>query len=163
MPRFLLVLVPLLAGCLPPGEPVDRRFADVEEPVPLLTEASVDCDLEAGRWRVELTTAGWTGGATSAWTTDGEYVELHELIRTAWAEDGTQEDLTLTLAIAEDFLEVEAGSSTAFTCGQDPSGVVEVRDRSGEVVDCRAWGPEPTLFDGLEDVPTCDVLLERTR
>ncbi len=142
---------------------MDDNFPDVRDHPPAITAATLACDADAGKWTLDMTLAGWSGGATSAWTADGTYVELHDLSRVAWQADGSGETLKLTLTIADDWREVEPGKRTVFTCTEDPSGVVEVRDPSGAVVDCRGWGPDPALFADLPDTPApCDQPIDRT-
>ena len=146
-------LIPLLlvAGCLR-SIPVENAFPPVSLVPPEITEATLICDAERARWELDLVVRAWTGGATSAWTADGEYVEIHEFDRKSWADDGSREALSLSMPIVDDWREV-SGNSTAFTCAQDPSGVLEVYDTHGAVSDCRYWGPDPALLDELDDTP----------
>lgn len=147
-----------LTSCLV-RDPIDDRYPDVTLRSPTLESASVVCDGEGAKWELELRVTAWSGGATTAWTVDGDYVELHDLVRASWEPDGSFEILSLTLPIVDDWREV-TDTSTVFTCGADPSGALELYDPDGAVVACRAWGPSPELFDALPDTPRCDVPLE---
>ena len=147
----------LLAGCVPRA-PVDRSYPDVDLEPPVIESIDLKCDADRGKWEMTLVATAWTGGAASAWTVDGEYVEIHQLARKSWRADGTRETLELNLSIADDFRDV--GGGTVFTCTTDPNGVLILYDTEQKWSDCRAWGPEPQIFESIEDTPTCDILLE---
>lgn len=147
----------LLAGCLQ-RTPIDRRYPDVDLEPPVIETIELACDADRGRWAMTLKASAWTGGAASAWTIDGEYVEIHTMARKSWQTDGTGETLEMTLTIADDFRDV--GGGTVFTCSTDPNGVLVLYDTENNPSDCRAWGPEPRIFEDIEDTPTCDILTQ---
>lgn len=148
----------LLVACSPRA-PVDDAYPEVALRPPTLDAASVVCDAEEARWELELRATAWTGGATTAWTVDGAYIELHDLDRVSWEPDGTYEILALTLPIVDDWREV-TDDSTVFTCASDPSGVVTLQDVDGATVACRAWGPDPDRLGAELGSFACDVPLE---
>lgn len=153
-----LIPVVLLVGCVPRA-PVDNGFPDTDLETPVIEFIELVCDAERGKWEMTLKATAWTGGAASAWTIDGEYVETHKLSRKNWKADGTGETLEMSLSIAEDFRDV--GGGTLFTCSTDPNGVLVLYDTLGYVSDCRSWGPEPEIFDSVPDTPAaCDTLLD---
>lgn len=143
----------LLAGCLA-GDPVNRSFADVKLEPPTIESLDVVCDADRGRWTLTIDATAWTGGATTAWTSDGTYVELHDFSTESYADDGSYEVLVMTLSIVEDWREA-AASSTVFLCTEEPSLVLSLRGTDGEQADCATWGPNPELLAALEDVPQC--------
>ncbi len=147
-----------LTACLayPPADP---GGAKVVLTTPFIEESTAICDAEAGRWKLTLHASSWTGGATSAWTVDGSYVELHRFDQKSWAGDGSHERLELTLPIVDDWREV-TDNSTVFTCAQAPSGVLHLADLDGVVVDCRSWGPNPEIFATVEGVEPCDQAVD---
>ncbi len=125
---------------------------------PAITGLSVDCDLENGRWRLEVDTDAWAGGATLLWTVDGDYLEQHATFRSIRAGAGGKRDqLRADLSMVDDFRPAGEGGNTAFTCRQEPSALLWVRALDGQTSDCVRFGPEPGLLDGIEDVPPCTV------
>ena len=75
-------LIPLLfvLGCTRIGSGAADPVVELG-PVEIET-ATLDCDEEAGNWFITVRATAWTGGARTAWTLDGDYVEIHDLNRT---------------------------------------------------------------------------------
>lgn len=142
-------------GCAP--EPRDDApLTHVDGRVEVVS-LSWDCDASAGRWNLEAETAFWTGGGELWLTVDGRYVERHELRSAGAAPDGSADLLALNLQILADWRFVSPGVSTAFTCGDDPSGRLRVRDRTGAPADCVEVGPERPVWAEAEGAPDCPI------
>jgi hypothetical protein len=88
------------------------------------------------------------------WSVDGEYIEPHTLKTEHFAEDGSGETLELKLAIIDNFLDVD-NSSTAFTCGTDPSGHLVLYETDGTPVRCQGFGSDAVDWTQIEDLPEC--------
>ena len=110
--------------------------------MPRLTEATLECDVDAGRWTLRATTSAWVGGATSDWTVNGTYVEHHDLDGIRFEADGSGEELRARLDIVRDFRKQNRGR-TAFTCASEVDVLVTSTDYDGTVTDCLAIGPQP--------------------
>lgn len=147
----MLLGLTLLAcgGDLPPD---DRVLPELTTPA--LDEVALACDVGESKWRLDATATSWTGGGHLYWTVDGEYVEKHYVRSISAAGDGSSDTLLLELSVAADWREVSSGSSTAFTCGQDPAWRLVIYDTEEAVADCRAEGDE-ALWADQPDVPAC--------
>lgn len=142
-------------GCREGGT-AERSFFDPDTPPPEITEISMDCDLDANRFRFEVVTNAWAGGATLLWSEDGDYVEQHGNFRSIRAgELGLRDELRADITMVDDFRAAGSGGSTAFTCRAEPSALLWVTGLDGEISDCRHFGPEPELLFELEDSPLC--------
>jgi hypothetical protein len=147
----------LLAACRQGGTAEDSFFDPELEP-PEITRISLDCDLEAGRYRIEVVTDAWAGGASVVWTVDGDYVERHDNFRSIRAgPNGWRDELRADVSMVDDFRPAGSGGNTAFTCRDDVNALVWVTDLDDEVSDCRHFGPDPTLVLDLEDNPPCPL------
>lgn len=146
-----------LAACRQGGTAEDSFFDPDLEP-PEITRISLDCDLEAGRYRIELVTDAWAGGATLVWTVDGDYVEQHANFRSIRSgANGGRDELRADVSMVSDFRPAGTGGNTAFTCRDEVNAILWVTDLDDEVSDCRNFGPEPALVLDLEDNPPCPV------
>jgi hypothetical protein len=128
-----------LLGCAPATGDVG---VDPSEDPPEIDSASVKCDADDARWVFGVNTRRWTGGGTLWMSTDGSYVEGHEILSVEAESDGSTDRLELKLSLAADFRDVEPGTSTAFNCGTPRlHGLIVVYARDGETMaDCRAFG-----------------------
>lgn len=121
---------------------------------PTITSLALDCDTDGGRWLLSLQASSWTGGGDSFWTLDGDYIEQHAIDAIAYAEDGSGEDLELSMGIVTDWR--QAGpAATAFTCPEPVDVLVVLYDLEDQQADCRLLGPEPARWEALEGVPAC--------
>lgn len=156
----MLPLGAWLAGCLAPGE----RDEPTEDPVirdPRITGLSLSCGLESGQWRLDVTTDAWAAGGGLLWTVDGEYVEMHNQLRSIRAaSDGLQDELRADLVIVSDFRPAGTGGLTAFTCNAEPTAFVFVLGLDESIGDCRSLGPNPELLGDLEGAPDCPIAWE---
>ena len=146
------ILTLLLAACTPP--PNVNEVPDYVDGTPEIASFSVECVVEKDQWELTLSTTYWTGGADSFWSDDGEVVEVHALKTDRFAEDGQGEDLSLNLAIAVDPADAGDGS-TAFTCGEDPSGLLVVYETDDTPVVCTLFGSEAVDWESVPDLPEC--------
>lgn len=139
-----------LLGCFS-GAP-DTGVYDPAATPPSITEITVSCTGESGKWALDVVTDAWTGGGTLWLSADGEYVEKHQVISAESALDGTSDHLELSLSLAADFQDVHEGSSTAFNCGTPGlQGLFVVYDRAGTTAtDCRDFGDDPSRWTAWE-------------
>lgn len=142
-----------LVGCI-----VNGKFADTgADPVlrtPQIVSFDLRCDSDDGEWRIDAVADGLTTGASSVWTVDGLYVEVHEVPVSTSRQDGTEDVLVLELGIEPDWREVKPDKSTSFTC---LSGVVvglALRGLDDAVVDCDFKG-DAAVLAGVKGAPKC--------
>lgn len=151
-----MVILLLLAACQIIEPLPDDELVPVVG-VPAITDVSLTCDLDAGRWRIQVETDAWTGGGSLLWTVDGDYLENHDNLRSIRAgAQGLEDTLRLDIDIVTDWRLVGGGGSTVFTCRDTPTALVWVRDLEGEVTDCR-WLGGRDLLTGVEGLPDCAV------
>lgn len=148
--RCLALLAVACAPALPPppGVAPDLR-------PPRITEASLSCDVPSATWTLEVAADAWTGGGTSAWTTDGTYVEVHPVRSVAAAGDGSADALLLVLPVVSDWRDAAPGRGTDFACAADPDVVFWLFDAWGAPADCWRRGPRPDVWDTVEGVTAC--------
>lgn len=140
MRRGLVGVSACVAACLPLA--ADDAPADPVVGAPRITDVALTCDLEAGRWRVDVDTDAWAGGATLLWALDDTYVERHTAFRSIEAAaDGTADRLRLDVGIVTDFRAAGDGS-TLFLCTAEPAALVWVADVDGTVTDCVGVGED---------------------
>lgn len=144
----------LLLGC---GSPWDDTAAPkVVLTTPLIDTTSLTCDADKAKWTLDLTTTSWTQGASSAWSIDGTYVEIHDLEQQYWAADGSSETFELSLSIVDNWDNQKDGKSTIYTCGSAPQIMLVVLGDNNTVTDCRDWGSEPDLWTSVDGVQVCN-------
>ena len=159
---WTLVAAASLPGCAQPE--VDSGFPEPADTSPRITEATVSCDGDAGKWAFDVHTDAWTGGGTLWMSTDGVYVEKSSLGSVAAAEDGSADELKLSLTVVSDFGEVSAGSSTVFNCGTSGvEGLFVVKTRTGDAwSDCRVFGDDAGVWTDWS-IATCTTAVDVTR
>lgn len=153
-----LLVAGFAAGCLAPRDPLPdtgTTAAPTSLPLPDLEYVSIACRPREGLWRMQLRTSGWVGRARTYWTTDGIYVEAHNLLSHAYDPDGTGEVLFLDLPVAPDLSLVESGGATAFSCGDDPSILWTIAPPERGVSACAHTGPSFEEWNEVEGVPSC--------
>ena len=144
----------LLAGCWPSGPSVPLRVFGDAQPA-RITDLALECDVDAGRWRLDVSTTGWASGGALLWTLDGNYAERHQGLRSVRAAaDGSTDQLRLDLPVVEDFRGAGNGA-TRFGCASRPNGLIWVLDLDGRRTDCRVFGPFPVRAWSLPDTPAC--------
>ncbi len=160
-----ILIAGLSVGCV--GH---ERFAGAQgevlyDEVPSISEIRWDCTIEDATWAFEVDTVNWTANGTLWLATAPDYVEQHAVRSISAAHDGSWDLLSLELDIVSDWRDASSGSSTAFLC--DTATVEAMGYRlaiytpgSEDLADCRSWGADPTLFDGIEGVAACDQLWE---
>ncbi len=153
MVRVLPALI--LFGCLPP-DASDKPWKDANPGPPEIAFFDLYCDVDAAKWELEVEATAWTGGGNTIWTVDGEYVETHTVSSVQAAADGTEDILKLSLKIVADWREAKSGSATAFRCAEDPNVLFTLLGTGGAPVDCEIAGPNPEIWNVLEDPPQCD-------
>ena len=144
-------------GCLPPGHATDDGAFVPDLPPPHITGITLKCDLDVGRWRVEVSTDAWSGGAAVLWTVDGVYFEKHDRFGSIEAAaDGSADKLRNDISIVTDFRPAGNGNSL-FTCNASPSAYIWVNDLKGQPSDCRNVGAHPELVAAAPKAPECPV------
>jgi hypothetical protein len=143
----------LLVACAAPG-PFGRAEPAPDLEPPVIASFALSCDLDASQWTLEAEATSWTGGGTSFWTVDGEYVEEHVVDTVAYEPDGSGETLRAEIAIVSDW-RLLAPRNTAFTCAEDPDVIFLLSDRDGGDADCRTSGPDPAVWADVEGVGVC--------
>lgn len=129
-------------------------FPPDDLPAPTAECLWLTCDDDDERWRLDLTTAAWTGGAELLWTADGAWVEAHPVRSISAAPDGSDDILSLTLDQVGDWRQALPGSSTALYCSDAPASLTVVYDPEGRVADC-VWRGDRTLWDTVDGLPDC--------
>jgi hypothetical protein len=122
---------------------------------PVIDSFELTCDVDAGRWRLEVESTSWTGGGRLYWSPDLAYVERHRVRSVSAEPDGSADRLVLDLDIVGDWREASPGTSTAIRCAQNPDLVFVLYDFEGEPADCVAEGPQPEELMEMEGVPDC--------
>lgn len=150
--RRLLAILPL-AGCFPPatGDPLPEVVLEVPE----IASFDLRCNADRGKWALAVEATSWTGGGTTHWTVDGDYVEAHAVRSVAAEPDGSWDSLALNLDVTADWRNVKNGGPTAFSCGDDPTVVFGLNDLDGNRVDCRVTGPRPKIWQNVRGVSGC--------
>lgn len=152
MRAFVLLIA--AAGCrIPPGEIPDDPLDDL--PPPSLSSVEWACDADGAQWELLAETTSWSGGGALWLTADARYVEQHPVRSIAAAADGSTDTLRVRLSVEPDWRLVQAGESTAFTCGEPADGLFVVYDPSGEVADCAWLGPDQA-WQGVDGLPACE-------
>jgi hypothetical protein len=113
------------------------------------------CDVDKERWQLDVNATSWTGGGEWWWTTDGDYVEKHDVYSRKAAQDGSWDELRLRLNIVADWRDASRNVSTPFLCASEPTGRFLLFDPDGEMVDCTDFGTDTNWLDTDEDVPPC--------
>ena len=149
------ILLPfLLLGCQIP--PVDTApIVDVQLSTPEISEFLLVCDVDRERWQLDIKATSWTGGGEWWWTTEGTYVEKHEVFSRKAAEDGTWDELRLRLDIVPDWRDAEKNVSTPFLCASNPTGRFLLFDMDGNTIACQDYGPDTVWLDAYEGLPNC--------
>lgn len=144
--RYLPPVLLVLLGCVTSAP--DTGVGDVPSTPPTITDITLGCAGESGKWTIDVVTDAWSGGGSLYLSRDGAYVEEHPIYSVESAVDGTMDHLKATLALAADVQDVHEGSSTAFNCGTpDLEGLFVLRDRAGsQITDCRDFGPDPSSW-----------------
>lgn len=142
-------------GCLPRSAATDDGAFVPDLPPPHITGLTMACDLEQGRWRVEVNTDAWASGGAVLWTVDGLYFEKHDRFDSiAAAGDGSADRLRNDIGIVSDFRPAGNGLSL-FTCLASPSAYVWVNALDGTLSDCRHVGDHPELVAAAPKAPSC--------
>ena len=148
------ILLWLAFGCRIP--PVDRDPpVQVELTTPELSEFTLVCEADRERWQLDAKATSWTGGGEWWWTTDGTYLERHQVYSRKAAKDGSWDELRLRLDIVGDWRDAEKNKSTPFLCASEPTGRFVLFNLEGEVVDCQDEGPNTEWLDNEEEIPDC--------
>jgi hypothetical protein len=149
----VLCCLALLGACRWP--PIDREpDVTVKLTIPEISSLSLTCDTEKERWQLDVTATSWTGGGGFWWSTDGVYIEAHDVLSRKAAEDGSFDELRLRLDIVADWRWAEANQSTPFLCASGPVGRFVLFDLEGKVVDCEDVGVANWL-DSVDFIPSC--------
>ena len=165
--------VPLLAGmvaaCSAASACVSSDERDpgtvLHDTPPTITGIQYSCSVDEEKWIFQVTTDAWTANGTLYLAATSDYVEQHSLQSEEAAADGSSDLLTLSLSIVADWRDVSASSSTAFLCNSTTEAAICWRifvytPGTGDVSDCASGGYEPTWFDDMDDIPTCDTRWE---
>ena len=144
----------LLSGCIQ-AKGVDTSVQPTLTD-PKILSFSIQCDPDKGNWTLTAEASSWTAGATSVWTADSQYTEVHFVPSVWFAQDGSHDSLSVSLSISEDWRDAKPGASTAFLCGQNPSGNFWLMNADKERVDCRQWG-DPAVLAATPDLALCDT------
>lgn len=149
-----LLLLTWLMGCDSPWD--DSAAPPLVLTTPRVGTASLSCDAEKAKWTLDLTATSWTNGVSSAWSQDGQYVEIHDLEQQYWAADGSSETFELSLNIVDNWDDQKDGKSTIFTCGSAPQVIAVVLGNNNTVTDCRDWGSNPDLWSTVDGIQVCN-------
>lgn len=149
----------LVGACVVPEEGDDPTPEII---TPSIRAIQLQCNPEAGSWRVTVDTVGWSAGGTVLWSVDGVYVERHNVLRSiAAAVDGSTDQLRGDLSIVTDFRPAGTGGNTAFTCSASLSALVWIEGLGGAgAVDCWWFGERADALRPLApiDCPEAGVL-----
>ncbi len=132
-----------LAGCgSSPGtwSPPGAELPELE-----LVASAVDCDVDASSWTITAEATSFTGGASTVWTADGIYVELHPVPVVRSAPDGTGDELEGLFPIVTDW-RLATNAKTSLSCADAPTIAVVLLDPDGGVAGCAVHGDEPELL-----------------
>ena len=117
-----------------------------------------------GMWVIELTTQGWTDGATVVFRTPDGTKELHPMVLLDSDPNGAWDRYQLgPIAAGVPADEVVLGSSSAVECDASMALAILTTDRFGQLADCAAWGTDPQrlleeLVADLPSLSTCRAL-----
>ena len=159
MTLFLPALL-VLIGCIEPGG------GEVGEPlysgVPHITDLSWSCSVDEETWSFEVLTDAWTANGNVYLAQTAAYLERHPLSSIEAAADGTSDRLVAEVDIVADWRDAAPGSGSAFACNDTTEATLDFRvvvyvPGTSDEGDCRTWGPDTTVFDTFETVPTCDT------
>ena len=154
--NLLAALSVAAIGCRePPGQAEDPIVFPVLE-TPAIDHIDLACDPDKGQWNLEVRATSWTGGGRLYLTVDGEYIENHRAKSVAAKEDGSADELALSLNIVSDWRAVTAGTSTIFRCSAKVNGLFVLRDRKDNPVDCRILGPNSSIWGNGAGSPVCE-------
>ena len=131
----------ILWACAPGSGPAEGALT--LEP-PHITAAEVACDTQDAIWSFRIDADAWTGNGRLIWSTDGRYIEYHDIDSVVAAPDGTSDQLELELRVVADRAFVSPDSTTFFNCAEPGlSAVLRVLGAEGEAVtDCRGFGED---------------------
>jgi hypothetical protein len=153
------LLAGLLAifGCYPRGSaPPDTDPVVIPpEDNPSYASLTRSCDPEAGTWLVDAESVNPSDGIVSWWTVDGVVVERQRIEVVESDPGGAWDRIRAELNIVNDWREVTPGSSTQFRCNQGATTVFWLLNPVGARVACETRGPNPEVFDDIDDVPAC--------
>ena len=130
---------------------------------PLITDVSWGCDVEASEWTFSVLTEHWTGGGRTFMARDVDTIEEHRVLSVGAQADGSADKLSLSLDIVADWRDAVDGTSTQWRCDDlaSLSFMVTILTPDGsQRADCRAWGADPLLWEGTEEIEGCQTLLE---
>lgn len=147
-------------ACVAPG-PYGEHPPEIEIETPEIASFALDCDLEAGLWRLEVSATSWTGGGSALWSEDLVYVEQHVVNAISSEPLAAGEELLLTLAIVNDWRAQTPGVSTVFTCADDPNVAFTLLDVNGDPADCRIVGPDAGELAALPEAALCEEVPAR--
>lgn len=160
----------LLLACLQTACVGHERFAGAEgEPLhsdpPSIADIRWDCSGSDATWSFEVDAVNWTANGDLWLATAADYVEKHAVRSISAAHDGTWDQLALELDIVSDWRDASSGSSTAFLCNTPTLEAISFRlvlytPGTEAEADCRSWGADPALFDGVDGVSACEVIWE---
>ena len=141
-------------ACVAPG-PFGEHGQALVIPKPAIERFTVDCEVETGDWRLDVTASSWTGGGVSLWSEDLRYIERHVVGVVESEPEAAGETLELTLTIVSDWRAQAPNNSTVFTCADDPNIAFTLYDVDGVEVDCRVVGPDAEALYELPEAELC--------
>ncbi len=107
-------------------------------------------------WRYIVELLGWgTVANLEIHADDGVVVweELHGMVNTEWADDGSWDRWELDLAVVSDPAKQEGGVTTLYAANDKTEATMTWRVvvyTDAEIADCAVWGLDPTVFDDLD-------------
>lgn len=155
IPMMLLLLG---GGCVPSPAPGSPPVDPLDGPAPRLVSVALACDVDTATWTATLEADAWTGGGVLYMGLDADTLEEHRMRSVEASAEGDADLLEMTLSIVADWRDAAPGGSTRWRCADEPdlsfqAAIYEVRGE--ELVDCRFWGADPTLWqasgDGISD------------
>jgi hypothetical protein len=152
----LTLLLATFACREPPGQ-AEEAFVFPKLETPTIDDIDLMCDPDKGQWNLEVRATSWTGGGRLYLTVDGQYIENHRVRSIAVKEDGSADELSLSLNIVSDWRDVTVGTSTIFRCSAKVSGLFVLRDQKDNPVDCRIFGANASIWGNTAGTPTCEI------
>lgn len=153
------------AGCLGHERFAGATGDPLHSDPPSISDIRWDCSGSDATWTFEVDTVNWTANGSLWLAQSDDYVEKHAVRSVSAAHDGTWDELSLELDIVADWREASSGSSTAFFCNDSTTQAISFRlvvytPGSEDDADCRSWGADPQLFDGVSGVSECALIWE---
>ena len=148
----------LIIACTLETQTIEMEQNRLKSPAILSWEWA--CDSELDQWTISITTDGWTSNG-HVWISDTLETEKHYIQSIGAPADGSSDHLEITLDVAADWRDAQAGTSTRFRCSQEEDLhflSTVLHPETGGITDCVKSGSLD--WSAIEGAPLCEDTID---